>query len=164
MDVARSKRVIILDPSAGRSANIRTMNDRSTLDNMFWDCCAIEADFDGKQLLSLVRSGNNPFHGVWDVNLLIREIEENLSTQVIDIPIIYKGSNNYGFHLKLSNRPDIVARLARGDVNMPDYGGFPVHVQVLEVKFEAAVYELLRSEPNILASRLLLPPYPSAAR
>jgi hypothetical protein len=60
-----------------------------------------------------------------------------------------------GFHLKLSNRPDIVARLARGDVNMPNYDGFPIHVQVLEVKFEAAVYELLRSEPNILASRLL---------
>jgi hypothetical protein len=41
MDVARSKRVIILDPSAGRSANMRTMNNCSTLDNMFWGCCAI---------------------------------------------------------------------------------------------------------------------------
>ena len=60
-----------------------------------------------------------------------------------------------GFHLKLSNRPDIVARLARGDVNMPDYDGFPIHVQVPEVEFEVAAYELLRSEPNILASRLL---------
>lgn len=48
-----------------------------------------------------------------------------------------------------------MARLARGDVNMPNFDGFPIHVQVLEVKFEAAVYELLRSEPNILASRLL---------
>jgi hypothetical protein len=48
-----------------------------------------------------------------------------------------------------------VVRLARGDVNMPNYDGFPIHVQVPEVKFEVAVYELLRSEPNILASRLL---------
>jgi hypothetical protein len=59
------------------------------------------------------------------------------------------------FHLKLSNRPDIVARLARGDVNMPNYDGFPIHMQVPEVKFEVAVYELLRLEPNILASYLL---------
>jgi hypothetical protein len=60
-----------------------------------WPKMSDEGDYDGKQLLSLVRSGNSPFHGVWDVNQLIREIEENLSTQVIDIPIIYKGSNNY---------------------------------------------------------------------
>lgn len=38
---------------------------------------------------------------------------------------------------------------------MPDYNGFPIHVQIPEVKFEAAVYKLLRSEPNILCSRLL---------
>lgn len=50
---------------------------------------------------------------------------------------------------------DVVARLARGDVNMPGYEGFPIHVQVPEVKFEAEVYELLQSEPDILASRLL---------
>jgi hypothetical protein len=54
-----------------------------------------DSDFDGKQLLALVRSGNSPFHGVWDVNLLIREIEENLRAKVIDIPAIFKGSNNY---------------------------------------------------------------------
>jgi hypothetical protein len=52
-------------------------------------------DFDGKQLLTLVRDGNSPFHGVWDVNLLIQEIEKNLDTQVIDIPQVYHGSNNY---------------------------------------------------------------------
>ncbi|KAI9866787.1 MAG: hypothetical protein M1813_000729 [Trichoglossum hirsutum] len=97
------------------------------------------SDFDGKQLLTLVRSGNSPFHGVWDINLLIREIEENLSAEVIDIPTIFKGSNNYGFHLKLSNRLDIVARLARGDVNMPNYDGFLIQVQVPEVKFEACL-------------------------
>lgn len=50
---------------------------------------------------------------------------------------------------------DVVARLARSDVNMPDYDGFPIHAQVPEVKFEAEVYELLQSEPDILASRLL---------
>jgi len=54
-----------------------------------------DRDFDGKQLLTLVRSGNSPFHGVWDINLLIREIEENLGAEVIDIPFVFKGSNNY---------------------------------------------------------------------
>lgn len=47
------------------------------------------------KLLSLVRGGNSPFHGVWDVNLLIQEIEENLDTQVVNIPQVYNGSNNY---------------------------------------------------------------------
>ena len=60
-----------------------------------------------------------------------------------------------GLHLKLSNRPDIVARMSRDDVNMPNFDGALIHKQVPEVKFEVAVYELLRSEPNILASRLL---------
>ena len=60
-----------------------------------------------------------------------------------------------GFYFKLSDQTSIVARLARGDVNMPNYDGFPLDVQVPEVKFEVAAYELLRSEPNILASRLL---------
>jgi hypothetical protein len=60
-----------------------------------------------------------------------------------------------GVHLKLSNRPDIVAHMSRDDINMPNFDGAPIHKQVPEVKFEVAVYELLRSEPNILASRLL---------
>ncbi|KAL8346133.1 hypothetical protein RB598_000167 [Gaeumannomyces tritici] len=112
-------------------------------------------NFDGKQLFSLVRSGKSPFDGAWDVNLLIREIEESLGAEMTDIPFVYNGSNNYGFHIRLRDRPDIVARLARGDVNMPNYDGFPIDMQISEVKFEAAVYELLRSEPNVLASRLL---------
>jgi hypothetical protein len=53
------------------------------------------SDFDGKQLLTLVRSGNRPLHGVWDVNLFIQEIEENLAAQVADIAVTYKGSNDY---------------------------------------------------------------------
>ena len=68
-------------------------------------------DFDGKQLLTLVRSGNSPFHGVWDVNLLIREIEENLVTQVVDIPIIYKGANNYVRFCMQSSESDSVLGL-----------------------------------------------------
>lgn len=60
-----------------------------------------------------------------------------------------------GFHFKLCNRSDVLARLARGDVNMPDYDGFTIDQQVPTTKFEAAAYELLQSQPSILASRLL---------
>lgn len=60
-----------------------------------WPKTSDGEDFDGKHLLRLVRSGNSPFNGAWDVNLLIREIEANLDTQVIDISIVSKGSNNY---------------------------------------------------------------------
>lgn len=120
-----------------------------------WPQMPDSSDFDGEHLLTLVRSGNSPFHGIWDVNLLIREIEDSLATQVIDIPLLSKGSNNYGFHFQLSNQPEIVARLARSDINMPDYDGFPVDGVISEAIFEVAVYELLRSDPSILASRLL---------
>ncbi|KAF3911815.1 hypothetical protein AA313_de0207853 [Arthrobotrys entomopaga] len=112
-------------------------------------------DFNGKQLLTLVLNGKSPFQRVWDVKLLIREIEENLGAQVINIPTVSKGSNNYGFHLELSNGRNLLARLARGDVNMPGFDGFSTESQVQEIKFEAATYELLRTESNILASHLL---------
>jgi hypothetical protein len=60
-----------------------------------------------------------------------------------------------GIHIKLSEGKDIVARLARGDVNMPGFDGFPIDVQVPEVKFEAQVYKPLLPETDILVSHLL---------
>lgn len=63
------------------------------------------SQYDGKQLMSLVHNNQNPFHGVWDVKLLVQEIEEKLNTQVTDIPIINKGSNNYvSSHLYIRSR------------------------------------------------------------
>ena len=113
-----------------------------------WPSMPDGREFDGKQLLTLVRSGNSPFHGVWDVSLLIREVEESLGAQVIDIPAVYKGSNNFvGCSLPID--------LCRIDVNMPGFEGMRIENQIPEVKFEVAAYELLRSESDILASRLL---------
>jgi hypothetical protein len=43
-----------------------------------WPKMSDNTDFDGKQLYSLVRSGNSPFHRAWDINLLIQEIKKNL--------------------------------------------------------------------------------------
>ncbi|KAL2066784.1 hypothetical protein VTL71DRAFT_1208, partial [Oculimacula yallundae] len=120
-----------------------------------WPTMADGTSYDGKQLLHLVRTGNSPFEGVWDVELLIREIEENLNTEVTDILTAQKGSNNYGFNLATSDGSNIVARLARGDVNMPDFDGFAIEKQVPEAQFEAAVYTLLASNHGIRASTLL---------
>lgn len=49
----------------------------------------------------------------------------------------------------------MIARIARGDVNMPDFEGFAIEKQVPEVLFEAATYKLLRDESDVRASRLL---------
>ena len=48
-----------------------------------------------------------------------------------------------------------MARLCRGDVNMPDFDGCPIEKQGPEALFEAALYELLRPESNIKISHLL---------
>ena len=53
-----------------------------------------------------------------------------------------------------------MARLARGDTNMPDFNGFPNHMQVSQVNLEAATYKLLQTEPSTLASRSLNPRIP----
>jgi hypothetical protein len=38
---------------------------------------------------------------------------------------------------------------------MPEFDGFPIHSQIPEVMFEAAVYDLLHSVPDIMVPRLL---------
>jgi hypothetical protein len=48
-----------------------------------------------------------------------------------------------------------LCRLARGDVNAPDFDGFAVGEQVNEVQFEAAVYSLLKRKLDIRTSRML---------
>ena len=60
-----------------------------------WPSMPDGGDYDGKRLLTLSRTGRSPFQELWDVNLLIEEIEEYTGTQVIDIPVVNKGSNNY---------------------------------------------------------------------
>lgn len=50
---------------------------------------------------------------------------------------------------------NLVARLARNEVNMPDYEGWSFEKLVPELLFEAATYELLRGDAAIRVSRLL---------
>lgn len=60
-----------------------------------------------------------------------------------------------GVHMKLSTRPDIIARLASFDVNMPKYSAWPFPGVLSDHNFEAAIYDLLRSEANIRVSRMI---------
>lgn len=75
--------------------------------------------------------------------------------KMLKLSLLGRLSPPQGFHIKLANQSDIVARLSRGDVNMPNFCGFPVESQVAEVNFEVAVYMLLRSEPRLMVCRLL---------
>lgn len=65
-----------------------------------WPTNGDGTEYDGKNLLELVRKSQSPFDGVWDVNQLITEVEEKLNIQVIDIPQVHNGSNNYVSQLK----------------------------------------------------------------
>ncbi len=60
-----------------------------------WPSLPNGTKYDGKNLLKLVRGGEDPFRPTWGVELLIQEIEQKLKTRVIDIPVVDKGSNNY---------------------------------------------------------------------
>ncbi len=60
-----------------------------------WPKMPDNPDYDGKSLLALVRAGNSPFKHVYDVHLLIQEVEKMMGTRVLDIPLVTKGSNNY---------------------------------------------------------------------
>lgn len=52
--------------------------------------------WDGKHLFQvLLQTGKSPFDAVWDVRLLIREVEEKLDVKVTDIPVVEEGANNY---------------------------------------------------------------------
>lgn len=52
-------------------------------------------EYDGKRLMDMVHNNSSPFRACWDVQLLIQEVEEKLRTEVTDIPMVHKGSNNY---------------------------------------------------------------------
>jgi len=55
----------------------------------------------------------------------------------------------------MSNGRHLVARLARGDVNMPCYDGSTMDFLLRELQFEADVCALVQQVPAILASRLV---------
>ncbi|KAF4441810.1 3-hydroxybutyryl- dehydratase [Fusarium albosuccineum] len=116
--------------------------------------------WDGRNLLDLLRKGQSPFSPIWDVNLLFQEVEDKVGAKVIDVPCVHTGSNNYGFHLKLSDQRDVLARLGNADVNMPHYDGFSLHWLHKQLEFEAATYRLLQNNPDVPTDPLLYHRHP----
>lgn len=60
-----------------------------------------------------------------------------------------------GFHVKLANRQEILARLSNADVNMPGYDGFSLDWLHKQFDFETAVLSLVDKCPDIPTSPLL---------
>ncbi|KAJ7725924.1 hypothetical protein B0H16DRAFT_1384093 [Mycena metata] len=119
------------------------------------------ADFDGTGLFQSLDRDEPPIFR-FDVQCVLAEVEGQLQSAVVDIPKVGKGSNYFGMHLRLEDGSDVLVRMARRDVNWPRHTEGDadellklVKQQVLEVQFEAEIYQLLRSHRDILASHLL---------
>ncbi|GAB1314711.1 hypothetical protein MFIFM68171_04921 [Madurella fahalii] len=108
-------------------------SERYTCDD--WSSFSDGQEYDGKQLLAL-------------------KIEIAVGSTVTDIPIVTRGSNNLGLHCKLSVQREILVRLGRSDVNMPNYDGFGMDFLLGDMTFETEVYGLLEHS-EIPVSRLL---------
>ena len=86
-----SKKAKQVHPNHDHDLSIRIFDTMSVRDP--WPQLANGSNFDGRNLVDLVKSGNSPFS--WDVILFVRDIEENLDERVVDIPFVYGGSNHY---------------------------------------------------------------------
>lgn len=60
-----------------------------------WPSMADGGQYNGTQMLGLLRINKSPFRGIWDVNLLIKETEDVLKASVVHIPFVYHGDSNY---------------------------------------------------------------------
>lgn len=60
-----------------------------------------------------------------------------------------------GFQIKLSDQREVLARLSKTDMNVPNYDGYAETWLHNLVEFEAAVYRLLEGTTGIPSSRLL---------
>ena len=111
-------------------------------------------DWNGKNLLSLLHAGQCPITA-FNVKILIEEIEDALRINIVDIPLVSSGANNYGFHMKSIGHPDIVARLAKVDLNWPSFDNLFYQKQARDAMFEAAAYGLLAPVSAVKVSKLI---------
>ncbi|KAJ6446730.1 monooxygenase [Purpureocillium lavendulum] len=110
-----------------------------------WPQSADGTDWDGKGLLELVRRDQSPFGSALSVPALIAEIERVLRSRVVDIPAVAFGAHNFGFHFILANRPNVIARVSRGDLRNPAYReSGTLETQLHHGLFELDVYRALK--------------------
>lgn len=72
-----------------------TLNPTPEIEPERWPQMPDGYPWDGRDLMSLNRSGACPFKNRFDVNLLIQEVEDIVHAQVVDIPRVYGGTHNY---------------------------------------------------------------------
>lgn len=73
-----------------------------------WPSMPDGTEWDGKNLFELLREGKSPLKHVWDANLLLQEVETRFQAQVVDIPQVHYGANNY---VSSSHAVDVVMDL-----------------------------------------------------
>lgn len=125
---------------------------------------SVEVDFprspdgtkwNGKDLSKLISTGNDPFRKILDIKYLIEEVENDIGSQVVDIPKVSAGAHNYGFALKLSDGRNILVRLSKTDMNNTVRNGISMELRLKGFHFEVAIYKLLQNVTTIPTSRLL---------
>lgn len=60
-----------------------------------------------------------------------------------------------GIHIRLSDGRDVIARMAKADVNMPRYDGWPIDWLHKQLEVEANIYKLLMKFKKIPSPDLL---------
>ncbi|EED22309.1 conserved hypothetical protein [Talaromyces stipitatus ATCC 10500] len=109
---------------------------------------------DGKKLFELLRA-DNPQSYIWDVDLLIQEIEETFGAEVTEVPEYVDGAFHKAVWCVLSNGEEIIARLSKADINRPHEKSLPVPMQISAAEYEIALYEALYPEAELRLAALL---------
>lgn len=60
-----------------------------------WPQMSDGSQWDGRNLLDLFGRGQSPFGPVWDVSLLLQEVEDKAGATVVGVPRVHTGANNY---------------------------------------------------------------------
>ncbi|KAJ7639871.1 hypothetical protein DFH06DRAFT_1335274 [Mycena polygramma] len=142
----------------GIATNVESRDSISSEESRFWRDAAPQSE--GLKLLEIPAGQPRPF--LFDIQDLLRETKENIQVEVIDIKYVGAGANRFGLSFSLQDGRDILVRISRFDINWT-----PLHAPtrhdaasrfeetITNAEFEAAVYNLLRSESEIKISRLL---------
>lgn len=60
-----------------------------------WPLMPDGTEWNGKDLLGLSCDGSSPFGNIWDVRILLGEVEIQVQAREVDVPRVYAGANNY---------------------------------------------------------------------
>ncbi|KAJ6494847.1 hypothetical protein C8R47DRAFT_974143 [Mycena vitilis] len=140
------------------ATNVESRDSISSKESRFWRDATPQSE--GLKLLQLSAGQPRPF--VFELQDLSSEIKENMQAEVIDIQYVGAGANRFGLSFSLRDGRDVLVRISRFDINWTPLYAPTRHdaasrfeETITDVEFEAAVYNLLRSESEIKISRLI---------